>query len=86
MQVKPLTTHSPFHARLARGHEIRKGHALHAVEVSQDGILWHTVRLCCGETIPDTVSTWNDATPQPDKPRTGAYDAVRITPKDNDSK
>ena len=55
-----------FNARMARGHEMRLGHELKAVQVSDDGILWHTVRLCCGETIPDTVETWEDQTPEPD--------------------
>jgi hypothetical protein len=57
---------TPFNARLARGHEMRLGHALEAVEVSSDGILWHKVYKCCGETIPATVKTLEDITPTPD--------------------
>jgi hypothetical protein len=64
--VEPLDVHSPFNQRLARGHRMRLGHELKAVQVSEDGILWHTVRLCCGETIPDTVDAWEDHIP--DKP------------------
>jgi hypothetical protein len=51
---------TPFNRRLAEGHLHRTGHALDAVQVSDDGVLWYTVRLCCGETVPDTVDTWTD--------------------------
>lgn len=49
--------------RMARGHRIRLGHEQKAVHVSDDGILWHKIRTCCGETIPETVTTWEDYTP-----------------------
>lgn len=66
MEIQPINPDSPFNARMERGHYMRTGHKLHAVEVSQDGMLWHKVYLCCGESIPDTVPTWEDHTPQPD--------------------
>lgn len=49
-----------FMRRMAEGHETRMGHKLDAVNVSEDGMLWHMVRLCCGETVPETVGTWTD--------------------------
>jgi hypothetical protein len=57
---------TPFQRRMARGHYNLRGHKLNAVHVSDDGILWHTVRLCCGDTVPDTVQTWADHHPLPD--------------------
>jgi hypothetical protein len=51
---------TPFNRRMAEGHKNRTGHKLDAVQVSDDGVLWHTVRLCCGETVPETVDTWTD--------------------------
>jgi hypothetical protein len=67
MMVERLAD-TPFNARLARGHVMRTGHTLNARQVSEDGILWHTVKLCCGEEIPATVSTWGELTPE--KPQT----------------
>lgn len=49
---------TPFNRRLAEGHEFRTGHKLDSVMVSDDGVLWYTVRLCCGETVPETVTEW----------------------------
>jgi hypothetical protein len=65
MIVEPLKD-TPFQARMARGHKMRLGHELKAVQVSSDGILWHTIKLCCGETIPESVETWADHTPEKD--------------------
>lgn len=65
MQIQHIAD-TPFNARLARGHYMRLGHVLDAVEVSQDGILWHKVYKCCGQTVPATVATWDDMTPKPD--------------------
>lgn len=42
-----------FNRRMAEGHKNRTGHALDAVQVSDDGELWRIVRLCCGETVPE---------------------------------
>ena len=43
-----------FQRRMAEGHEIRMGHKLDAVHVSDDGgQIWRMVRLCCGDKIPD---------------------------------
>ena len=58
---------TPFNRRLAEGHRNRTGHEQNAVHVSDDGTLWHRVRLCCDETIPETVETWADHTPTPDR-------------------
>lgn len=58
---------TPMNKRMATGHLIRLGHQLNAVHVSQDGMLWHRVYLCCGESIPETVKTWNDITPTPNE-------------------
>lgn len=55
-----------FQQRMARGHRIRTGHNLDALQVSEDGVLWHTVKRCCGETVPKTVETWEQHVP--DKP------------------
>jgi hypothetical protein len=51
---------TPFNRRLAEGHLNRTGHKMNLVQVSDDGILWTNVRLCCGETIPETVDTWQE--------------------------
>lgn len=51
MLVESLTD-TPYNRALARGHRIRNGHDMRAVQASSDGILWHNVMLCCGETIP----------------------------------
>jgi hypothetical protein len=59
--VTPQDT--PFQRRMARGHHIRQGHPLDAMQVSADGVLWHTVRLCCGQAIPATVATWDEHVP-----------------------
>ena len=40
-----------FRGRMAAGHKLRTGHSLDAVNVSDDGQIWHIVRLCCGETV-----------------------------------
>jgi hypothetical protein len=50
---------------MAIGHQIRKGHALAAVLISADGILWHQVNLCCGVTPPAAAGTWAEMTPAP---------------------
>ena len=55
-----------MHRRMAIGHQRRTGHKLDSVLVSSDGTLWHTVRKCCGETLPDTAPTWDETIP--DKP------------------
>ena len=60
---------TPMEQRMARGHKIRTGHDQVALQVSDDGILWHKVRVCCGEQVPESVETWEDHTPQPDKPQ-----------------
>jgi hypothetical protein len=52
--------------RMARGHKLRFGHEQKALHVSDDGVLWHKVRTCCGEQIPETVKTFDDFVP--DKP------------------
>ena len=49
---------TPFNRRMAEGHKNRMGHMMDAVQVSDDGTLWHTVRLCCGETVSETVPVW----------------------------
>lgn len=49
---------NPFNRRMAEGHQFRTGHELNAIQVSDDGTLWHNVRLCCGEEIPETVTVW----------------------------
>ena len=55
---------------------MRLGHEENAVHVSADGILWHKVRLCCGDTIPATVDTFG---PPPAVPATaGPEDPARI--------
>lgn len=59
---------TPFSRRMAAGHAMRLGHTENAVHVSADGMLWHKVRLCCGDTIPATVPTWDDVTPAPEDP------------------
>lgn len=69
MYVEQLAD-TPFNARLARGHKLRKGHELKAVQVSEDGTLWRYVYLCCGETIPDSVPTWDEFNPDIPKPKT----------------
>lgn len=48
---------TPFNRRMSAGHEMRLGHEMDAVLVSDDGELWRSVRLCCGETVPETVPT-----------------------------
>lgn len=65
MQIQHIPD-TPFNQRMARGHYMRLGHDLDALEVSEDGILWHRVYKCCGETIPFKVATWEDTTPAPD--------------------
>jgi len=47
---------TPFNRRMAEGHFNRLGHELDAVQVSDDGTLWQTVRKCCGDTVPETVA------------------------------
>ena len=54
---------TPMYARMAEGHLIRTGHKLVAVHASSDGIVWLTVRLCCGEQVPGEAPTWVDAAP-----------------------
>jgi hypothetical protein len=46
---------TPFQRRMSEGHYNRVGHQLLGVLVSDDGSIWQTVRLCCGETVPETV-------------------------------
>jgi hypothetical protein len=67
VQVAPIPD-TPFQRRLAAGHGMRLGHPLQAVHVTSDGMLWHTVRRCCGEAIPAAVGTWEDVTPAPAVP------------------
>lgn len=58
---------TPMNRVFARGHENRTGHRLNGMLVSADNVLWHRVRLCCGET-PEAVlaaaqfKTWEEAT------------------------
>jgi len=52
-----------FQRRMARGHMLRHGHDLDAMQVSADGTLWHRVNLCCGEAIPAAVKTWAEEIP-----------------------
>lgn len=54
---------TPFQRRMARGHMLRHGHAMEATHVSADGQLWHSVKRCCGETIPAAVETWAETIP-----------------------
>jgi hypothetical protein len=49
-----------FNRRMARGHELRRGHPLEAVQVTSDGTLWHRVNRCCGEAVPAEVKTWDE--------------------------
>lgn len=56
--------HTPFQRRMERGHEIRTGHRAEFVHVSTDGTLWHRISVCCGEPIPETVPTWDEAIPE----------------------
>ncbi len=44
-----------FQRRMALGHRNRLGHELEMVQISDDGIIWRNVRLCCGDTVPDTL-------------------------------
>lgn len=60
--VEPLPD-TAFNRRMAQGHKARLGHKLIAEHVSADRILWHTVRLCCGDTVPARVSTWAAVVP-----------------------
>lgn len=54
---------TPVNRQMLRGHELRKGHTPDMRHVSADGVLWHRVALCCGETVPERVDTWESATP-----------------------
>jgi len=67
LQVSPIPD-TPMRRRMAAGHEMRHGHTLDAVHVTSDGMLWHTVRLCCGEAIPAAVAGWDELTPAPAVP------------------
>lgn len=53
---------SPFNRQRAKGHALRKGHELNAVQVSADNLLFFDVDLCCGEVVPAEVKTWAEAT------------------------
>ena len=55
---EPLADNS-FNRRMAQGHVNRTGHKLEAHQVSNDGVLWHTVRECCGEVEPETLAVWS---------------------------
>jgi hypothetical protein len=48
--------------RMKVGHQIRMNHAAVFIHVSEDKTLLHTVRLCCGDIIPDSVKTFSQAT------------------------
>lgn len=61
MQVSTIPD-TPFERRMAQGHRIRLGHELNAVHVSSDGVLWHKVNLCCGDSIPESVASWEELT------------------------
>lgn len=70
MPHKVLTcppTESPMHRQMVAGHRSRKGHELVVVMASVDGILWHRVYLCCGETVEQRVAeglaTWAQTAP-----------------------
>lgn len=58
LTVTPMPD-TAFNRRMADGHRMRVGHTLDARSVSSDGVLWHTVRLCCGDALPSSVPTWS---------------------------
>lgn len=62
IETQPLAMTS-FNRQRAAGHQRRLGHALQAVQVTADRVLWHTVSTCCGHPIPDQVNTWADTIP-----------------------
>jgi hypothetical protein len=77
LQIQPLHD-TPLQRRIAAGHLQRTGHPLDAVSVSGDGVLWHTVRRCCGESVPPEVATWQDMTPAPDVPAFRVGQTVKL--------
>lgn len=48
-----------FNRRMAQGHEARMGHAADFRQVSADRVVWHRVRVCCGDVVPETVDTFD---------------------------
>jgi hypothetical protein len=59
---------SPLERQRQRGHRQRTGHEAVSVLVSVDGILWHRVNECCGDTIEAAiesgrVTTWAQQIP-----------------------
>lgn len=60
--TKPVPD-SAYWRAMASGHLNRHGHALDAVLVSEDGFLWVGTKLCCGETVPESVNSWIDLVP-----------------------
>lgn len=60
--------HTPFQRRMEVGHEMSTGHRADFRHVSEDGVLWHIVRFCCGDPIPETVPTWDETIPEKSTP------------------
>lgn len=55
---------TPFQRQMAQGHKNRTGHALRGHQVSQDGMVWATVRECCGENDAQRLpKTWAEVVP-----------------------
>lgn len=58
---------SPMERMRRQAHRGRTGHELVSIMVSADGILWHRVAECCGETVEQKVAeglpTWAQAAP-----------------------
>lgn len=48
-----------FNRRMAQGHELRMGHAADFRHVTADRVVWHRIRVCCGEAVPETVATFD---------------------------
>ena len=60
-------TESPMERAFQQGHRRRQRHELVVIMASVDGILWHRVYLCCGETVEqrvaDGLATWASTAP-----------------------
>lgn len=59
---------SPMQRAFRQGHRGRTGHELVVIMASADGILWHRIALCCGETVEGALAagrltTWAQAAP-----------------------
>lgn len=55
--MEPITDNA-YNRRMAEGHKRRTGHDLVGYQASDDGVLWHTIRECCGETEPEKLTGW----------------------------